>query len=84
MESGLLVFSAFVLAIIATSIIIPSFNALIDRQLSLSQLPLPEAVAVGTLSCVLISLLAGLYPAFFLSAYSQAGLFSPSSNRKGL
>lgn len=82
MESGLLVFSAFLLAIVLTTVILPSFNALIDRQLSWSQIPLFEAMAMAIGACMLISLLAGLYPAFFLSAYSQAGLFSAASNGK--
>ncbi|MBX2873334.1 MAG: ABC transporter permease [Saprospiraceae bacterium] len=83
MESGLLVFSASILALILTSIILPSFNHLIDRQLSLYQLPALEAIAIGLAACLLISLLAGLYPAFFLSSYSHAGLLKPSSKRKG-
>lgn len=82
MESGLLVFSAFLLAVALTTVILPSFNTLIDRQLSWYQVPLFEAIAIGIGACMLISILAGLYPAFFLSSYSQAGLFSSASNRK--
>lgn len=82
MESGLLVSCAFILALSLTAIVLPNFNQLIDRQLSLFQLPFLEGIAIGAAACLLISLLAGLYPAFFLSSYSHAGLLKPTSNRK--
>ncbi len=82
MESGLLVFFAFILALLLTSLMLPSFSHLINRSLNLSQLPLLQSVAIAGAACLLISLLAGLYPAFFLSSYTQAGLLKPS-NRKG-
>lgn len=82
-ESGFLVFAASILALFLTVMVLPSFNHLIDRQLSLYQLPILEAIGLGVVTCWLISLLAGLYPAFFLSSYSQAGLLKPSTHRKG-
>lgn len=83
-ESGLIVFVAFLLAVLLLICILPSFNSLVDQQLQIQPLLSLPALLLGVASWLLISVLAGLYPAFFLSSSSYAGLLkSSTSNGKG-
>lgn len=68
-ESFLLCFIACVAAILISQLLLPSFNALVNKELSLSYLlDIRLIVLYGTLF-VLTSLAAGLYPAVVLSSY---------------
>jgi len=67
-ESLLLSFLAVIVAIISAELLIPYFNQLADKQISLpwyNPLFIP-LIVIGT---TLIGLIAGIYPAFFLSRY---------------
>lgn len=74
-ESGLIVLAAFFLAILLLIAILPRFNQLIDLQLQIEALFSVQALMIGLASGLLISLIAGLYPAFFLSSSSYTGLW---------
>ncbi|WP_338875178.1 ABC transporter permease [Spirosoma sp. SC4-14] len=68
-ESVLITFMALVLAIGIIAVVLPGFNQLAGQQFELKALTdgwMGPAVVLG---CVLIGLLAGSYPAFFLSAF---------------
>jgi putative ABC transport system permease protein len=67
-ESLVMTFLAFVLAIGLVSLALPYFNQLLDKDLTIDLFhswPVPISL-LGLL--VVVSLLAGLYPAFFLSS----------------
>ena len=68
-ESMLLVFIAFLISIIAVYLLLPSFNSLIDKNLSLD---LGEpAIWIGAFVIILFTgVVAGSYPALYLSSFN--------------
>ena len=91
-ESVLTALVALVLALSAVELVLPEFNAFFFKQieLNLSSDPLLTISLIGI--AVFVGLLAGVYPAFFLSAYEPTetlkGTFRAGSRgqwiRKGL
>ncbi|MBS1662595.1 MAG: ABC transporter permease [Bacteroidetes bacterium] len=91
-ESVLMSFFAFLFAWVFTLLLLPVFGKVVDRHLTLV-LPQDISLMLGFLGLALLAgLLAGLYPAFYLSSFQPAkvlkGKFSNSlaaiSLRKGL
>jgi putative ABC transport system permease protein len=90
-ESVMMSLIAFVFAIVFTELLIPAFNSVSGKNLSLNFSNITIVVAFLLLS-ILTGLLAGSYPAFYLSSFKPAkvlkGKFSNSlaavSLRKGL
>jgi putative ABC transport system permease protein len=90
-ESVMMSLVAFVFAMIFTELLIPAFNGLSGKNLSLNFSNIGIAIVFLLLS-ILTGLLAGSYPAFYLSSFNPAkvlkGKFSNSlaavSLRKGL
>jgi putative ABC transport system permease protein len=90
-ESVMMSLIAFVFAILFTELLIPAFNSVSGKNLSLNFSNITIVVAFLLLS-ILTGLLAGSYPAFYLSSFNPAkvlkGKFSNSlaavSLRKGL
>jgi putative ABC transport system permease protein len=90
-ESVMMSLIAFVFAILFTELLIPAFNSVSGKNLSLNYSNI-GIVAVFLLLSILTGLLAGSYPAFYLSSFNPAkvlkGKFSNSlaavSLRKGL
>jgi len=90
-ESVMMSLIAFVFAILFTQLLIPAFNSVSGKNLSLNYSNIVIVLAFLLLS-VLTGLLAGSYPAFYLSSFNPAkvlkGKFSNSlaavSLRKGL
>jgi putative ABC transport system permease protein len=90
-ESVMMSLIAFVVAIVFTELLIPAFNSVSGKNLSLNYSNIVIVVAFLLLS-ILTGLLAGSYPAFYLSSFNPAkvlkGKFSNSlaavSLRKGL
>jgi putative ABC transport system permease protein len=67
-ESFILTFIAFVLAIITVALLLPSFNLMVDKHLSLNIMqPLFWAMA----ACIILftAFVAGSYPALYLSSF---------------
>ncbi len=69
-ESVLLSVIAFALAVLLVQLILPSFNQLANKSLSLSYLFDTKLLLGYFLIFVITSLLAGFYPALVLSSYS--------------
>ncbi len=69
-ESTFLAFIAFIVGLLIALLALPLLNALIDRQLSLSPI-LTDPLLIGTLvaTTILLGVLAGLYPSFYLSSF---------------
>ncbi len=68
-ESFILTLIAFVLSIIAVALLLPSFNLLVDKQLSLHiTQPLFWVMALGII--LFTAFVAGSYPALYLSSFS--------------
>jgi putative ABC transport system permease protein len=73
-ESLLYTLLAMVVAVLSVSLLLPLFNQLAAKALPLSRLlegPFVLALGIGTLG---VGLLAGLYPAFYLSSFRAAAM----------
>ncbi len=70
-ESTLVTFFAFLIAIAMAYLILPSFNMLAQKQLSL---PIDNPIFYFGLigAALVVGLIAGIYPSFFLSAFKPA------------
>jgi putative ABC transport system permease protein len=68
-ESYLTTIAAIVLALILTLLLLPAFNRLADKSLSFDGPTLHWLLPSALLIVLVVGLLAGLYPAFFLSAF---------------
>jgi predicted permease len=74
-ESLLMTFIALWLALLLIGLVLPVFNHLLDRQLSLSLLREPQ-VLMGCLGIALLTgLFAGSYPAIYLSGMRPVNVF---------
>jgi putative ABC transport system permease protein len=91
-ESVLLCLFAFVLSLVATSLLLPEFNRLSGKTISLGVFEHPADIGILLAAAILIGLLAGIYPALVLSAFKPSavlkGRFTTGSRggvlRKGL
>ena len=68
-ESFLVSLVSFVLAVALVCLLLPLFNQLADKQISISMLFNPYILLAISLLSVIVGLLAGSYPAFFLSSF---------------
>ncbi|QHV94472.1 ABC transporter permease [Spirosoma endbachense] len=73
-ESVLITFMALVVALSIVAIVLPSFNQLAGKQFGYNALTSGWMLAGIVLTCLLIGLLAGSYPAFFLSAFKPVSV----------
>jgi putative ABC transport system permease protein len=69
-ESLIYGFIAVVLALIITVLLLQQFNLLSGKQLSLTSLTNPWVLSGAALLVIVIGLLAGSYPAFYLTSFS--------------
>ncbi|MCX6214307.1 ABC transporter permease [Spirosoma sp.] len=76
-ESVLTTVLAMVLAIVIVAVALPGFNSIAAKEISLSQLISPVLLPILIALPIVVGLLAGSYPAFFLSS------FQPISVLKG-
>ena len=72
LETALLVLLAVVSGMVILRLILPWFNLLSDRHLSVGPLLHPMGILAIILGMTLLSLIAGLYPAFILASYRPA------------
>ena len=86
LESILLTSFALVLALVLVKIALPLFNDLADKQLSLLYLSSPVFVLGLVGFGLLVSVLAGSYPAFFLSSFKPVSVLKTKfmANGKGI
>jgi putative ABC transport system permease protein len=82
-ESLLLSFVALLLALALIEVLLPAFNALSGRVLAMNYLEHPQLL-FGVLGVALLAgVIAGSYPAFFLSAYEPAKVFKGATRAGG-
>jgi putative ABC transport system permease protein len=80
-ESTLMVFFGLVLAIALVAAGIGYFNSIAGKSLSITQLLQPGYLVFLILLPVVIGTLAGLYPAFFLSAFQPIAVLKGRMNK---
>ncbi len=87
-ESTLMAVLSFVLAVLVASLVLPLFNNIADKSMSLKNLLSPVILPLLILLPFAVGLLAGSYPAFFLSAFRPIevlkGKLKLGSNSGGL
>lgn len=71
-ESVLITLIATIIALLATIILLPAFNQLAGKEISITLSILAWLVPVSVILVLIIGFLAGSYPAFFLSAFQPA------------
>jgi putative ABC transport system permease protein len=75
---------ALFIALAVVEGILPYFNQYVDKAMSLSVVAEPMQMAAIVLASILVGVLGGLYPAFFLSSYRPAHVMgSSTSSNKG-
>lgn len=79
-ESILITFIGGLVGLSLAVLVIPFFNDFADRQMVLEFLPNLPIVATGS---IIVGFLAGLYPAFFLSAFSPAKVLKGNMSTSG-
>ncbi len=78
-ESVLLAFIALILAVLLIKVFIPVFNVIANKSLSTGLLYLPENLIILIGITLVTGLLAGLYPAFYLTAFEPAKVLKGSA-----
>ncbi len=69
MEAALFVFLALIVALTVIQFCMPAFNSLLEKKYSLLSILNTENIVYLCLGFILVSLIAGGYPAFILSSY---------------
>jgi len=77
-ESVLVTLFALLVALGLVILILPGFNDLAGKQFDLQTILNPRMVAYALGGCVIVGLLAGSYPAFFLSAFRPVAVLKGS------
>jgi putative ABC transport system permease protein len=79
-ESMVLVILALILAMVAAIFILPSFNALTDKALKIGSLFDPVTLSLILLITLVVGLISGSYPAFYLSSFSPVEVLKSNVN----
>ncbi|HEY0656158.1 MAG TPA: ABC transporter permease [Chryseosolibacter sp.] len=79
-ESTLLSFLAMLIAIAVVYLLLPVFNSIVSKEISL-QLFEPQFLLIVVSIVVVTGLLAGSYPAFYLSSYQPAQVLKGGSSQ---
>ncbi|MEO7209487.1 MAG: FtsX-like permease family protein, partial [Chitinophagaceae bacterium] len=69
-ETGLIVISAIIISIFLAGVTLPFLNSLLETQISANFLSNPPVILFLLCAAVLITLLAGVYPAIILSGFN--------------
>lgn len=69
MESAMITFFSFVLALVMVELVLPHFNNLAGKELSQSLLARPSLMLAYLLLALVTSVVAGSYPALYLSSF---------------
>jgi putative ABC transport system permease protein len=87
-ESTLVCFTAVLISMLVTGLTLPAFNRLTGRELHLSELISVPFILFSLLTGLVVSLLAGIYPAVILTGFQPVkvlkGAFTNTRSGKGL
>jgi putative ABC transport system permease protein len=85
-ESVLMALAAFVIALAAVQLLLPNFNQLVDKNLSLNLVENPGLFLLIVGIVLLVGLISGSYPAFYLSSVKPSAVIKgvlPSGKGRG-
>jgi putative ABC transport system permease protein len=69
LESIVISFFALLVALLAAELLLPGFNALAGRDLSLNLVQNIDYLGILLLICIVVGIVSGSYPAFYLSSF---------------
>ena len=78
-ESVLLTFCAMIFALLFVYLLLPSFNQIAGKQISILFFINYKAIIFAVLIILFVGLLAGIYPAFFLSSFNTISVLKGAS-----
>ncbi|HOO99132.1 MAG TPA: ABC transporter permease [Bacteroidales bacterium] len=79
-ESMVLVVIALVIALIATILLLPTFNTLTDKTLRIASLFEPVTFFLILVITLFVGIISGSYPAFYLSSFAPVEVLSSNVN----
>jgi putative ABC transport system permease protein len=79
-ESMVLVILALIIALIATILILPSFNVLTDKVIKAGTLFEPVTFSLILVITLFVGLISGSYPAFYLSSFAPVEVLKSNVN----
>jgi len=81
MESLSLTILALAIALIVVELILPMFSNLVDKELVLTFAETPEIIFFCVGIAIVLGIVSGSYPAFYLSSFHPAVILKGSTNR---
>jgi putative ABC transport system permease protein len=82
-ESMLITFLAFCISIFLVWIFLPEFNHIANKGIQFKDLIIPDMIVSIIGLTILIGLISGSYPAFYLSSYNPAMVIKGQTDKKG-
>ncbi len=82
-ETSLVVIISFIVALALVLLLLPSFGNIMQRQFSIALLQSPVLIMSLIAVFFLTVLLAGSYPAFYLSRFRPASILKPQAGKAG-
>ncbi|HEY0742553.1 MAG TPA: FtsX-like permease family protein [Chryseosolibacter sp.] len=82
-EALLLTFTSLAISILLVHLLMPVFNYLANKQLVIADLFKPQLVLIWASAILLIGVLGGSYPAFYLSKFDPAAVLKGNLTSKG-
>jgi putative ABC transport system permease protein len=73
-ESVILAIFALIIAVVLVIILLPDFNHIADKQFTISTLLDPSAIVIVLLVALIIGVISGSYPAFYLSSFEPVAV----------
>jgi putative ABC transport system permease protein len=83
-ESVCYSFLALLLAIILIELFLPAFNHFVGKVLSINYLKNIGYIAAMIATAIIVGILSGSYPAFFLSSFKPVAIFKETLKARGL
>jgi putative ABC transport system permease protein len=79
-ESVLMSLFSLIISLLLVYLLLPSLNDLAGKSIRFEQFLSPTAIALELLAALLVGLLAGIYPAFFITSFRVSKIFAGSSS----
>ncbi len=73
-ESVMMCLAAFILSVVLVELFIPVFNNLVSANFSAELVTRPATLFISLAGVIIIGILAGIYPAFYLSSFAPASI----------
>lgn len=79
-ESVLMTMLSLVIALMGVYLLLPYFNQLSGKQLEFHFFVSPLTIFITIFACLAVGILAGIYPAFFISSFNTISVLKSSSS----